>query len=90
MGDAAVALDMGRLDDHQSGAGIGQHAEMHQVPVIGAAVVGRILAHRRDDEAVGKLETGELDGREQSTAHGGILLLVKWSAEVSALWMDFR
>ena len=73
MGDAAVALDMGRLDDHQRGAGIRQHAEMHQVPVIGAAVVGRILAHRRNDDAVGKLKTGQFIRRKKRTAHGGIL-----------------
>ena len=69
MGDAAVALDMRRLDDHQRGAGIRQHAEMHQVPVVGAAVVGRILAHRRDDDAVGKRQAGQSDRREKGTAH---------------------
>ena len=45
MGYAAMALDMGRLHHHQRGAGIRQHAEMHQVPVVGAAVVARVLAH---------------------------------------------
>ena len=40
MGDAAMALDMGRLHHHQRGAGMCQHAEMHQVPVVGAAIVG--------------------------------------------------
>ena len=61
VGDAALAFDVGCFDDDQRGAGIGQHAEMHQVPVIGAAIVGGILAHRRDDDAVGKLETGQPD-----------------------------
>ena len=55
MRNTSRALDVGGLDHHQRGAGIGQHAEMHQVPIIGAAVVGGILAHRRHDDAVGKL-----------------------------------
>ncbi len=70
MGDAAVALDMGGLHHHQRGAGIRQHAEMHQVPVVGAAVVGLVLAHRRDHDAVGKLQAGQPIGREKGTAHG--------------------
>ena len=74
VGDAAVAFDMGRLDDHQRSAGIRQHAEMHQVPIVGAAVVGRILAHRRHDDAVGKFEAGQTIGREESTAHEWILM----------------
>ena len=88
VGDAAVALDMGRLHDHQRGAGIRQHAEMHQVPVVGAAVVARILAHRRDHDAVGKLETGESIGREKGTAHGRGTL--KREERVQRRWMDFK
>ncbi len=38
--------------DHQPGAGIRQHAEMGHVPVVADAVVGAVLAHRRDDDAV--------------------------------------
>ena len=63
--DAAMPFDMGCLHDHQRRAGMRHHAEMHQVPVIGAAIVARILAHRRHDDAVGKLETGKAKGREQ-------------------------
>ncbi len=40
VGDAALPLDMSCLDHHQRRAGIGEHAEMHHVPVVGAAVVG--------------------------------------------------
>ena len=54
VGDAAVAFDMGGFDHEQAGAGIGQHAEMGQVPVIGDAVIGAVLAHRRHDDAVRK------------------------------------
>jgi len=64
MRDAAVPLNVGCLNDHQRGAGMRHHAEMHQVPVVGAAIVARILAHGRDDDAVGKLETGKAKWRE--------------------------
>ncbi len=73
VGDAAVALDMGRLDDQHAGAGIRQHAEMGHVPVVGDAVVGAVLAHRRNDDAVGNVEVGEPYGREQGTRHEGHL-----------------
>ena len=69
VGDAAVALDMGGLDHHQRRAGIGQHAEMAEMPIGGAAVVGAVLAHGRDDDAVRKLEIGEPDRREQGAGH---------------------
>ena len=69
MGDAAVTLHMGRLDDDEAGAGIGEHAEMGDVPIAGAAVTGAVLAHRRDDDAVVELDAGELDGREQRCGH---------------------
>ena len=62
--DAAMPLDVGCLNDYQCGAGMRHHAEMHQVPVVGAAIVARILAHGRHDDAVGKLETGKAKGRE--------------------------
>ncbi len=86
----AEALDVGGLDDHQGGAGIGQHAEMHQVPVIGAAVVGGILAHRRDDQTVGKLKTCQLDRRKKRTLLMG--MLEKWERAMAAqrCWMEFR
>ena len=81
MGDAAMALDMGRLHHHQRGAGIRQHAEMHQMPVVGAAVVGRVLAHGRDHDAVGKLQAGQPIGREKGAAHGTDTL---WSGHYCA------
>ena len=74
MGDAAAALDMGRLDHQHAGAGIGQHAEMGHVPIVADAVIGAVLAHRRDDDAVRELEAGKADGRKQSTRHGSPLI----------------
>ena len=91
MRDAAVPLDMGGFDDHQRGAGIGQHAEMHQVPVIGAAVVGGILAHGRDDDAVGKLEAGQLVwARTRHWSWDGHLGCGEADRKVQRCWMDFR
>ena len=66
VGDAAVPLDVGRLDHQQAGAGIRQHAEMRHVPVGRAAVIGAVLAHRRDHDAVGEFETGEPDGENRA------------------------
>jgi hypothetical protein len=71
MGDAAAALHARRLDDDQAGAGQGELRLM--LPVsdrIGAAIVGAVLAHRRDDDAVGQFERPEPQGREQSCGHG--------------------
>ena len=47
-----------------------QHAEVHEMPVIGAAIVGRILAHRRNHDAVGEFEARHMKRREQGTGHG--------------------
>jgi hypothetical protein len=70
VGDAAVPFDMGGFDHEQAGAGIGQHAEMRQVPVIGDAVIGAVLAHRRHHDAVRKRQIGKFDRREQRARHG--------------------
>jgi hypothetical protein len=42
---------------------------MDQVPVGGRAFVGRVLAHRRDDDAIGEAEGADLERLEQM-AHG--------------------
>ena len=65
VGDASFARDMGRLHHQQPGAGIGEMAEVDEMPVVHAAVVGRVLAHRRDDDAVGQRDAAELDGSEE-------------------------
>ena len=67
--DAAAALDAGRLDHHQRRPGIGEHTEVVDVPVGGYAVVGAVLAHGRDHDAVREFEIGELNGRKQGAGH---------------------
>ena len=71
--DAAFARHVGRLDHHQPGAAVGEVAEVHEVPVVHAAVVGGVLAHRRDDDAVGQRDAAEVDRREKSRRHAAIL-----------------
>ena len=51
--DAADALHGGRLDDDEAGAGDGELHQVLQVPVGGAAVLGGILAHGGDGDAIG-------------------------------------
>ena len=52
VGDAAMALDPGRLDGDHAGAGHGERHPVLQVPVGRRAVVGGVLAHGRDGDAV--------------------------------------
>ena len=69
MGNTAEALDMGRFDDDQPGAGIRQHAEVGHVPIGSNAVVGAVLAHRRNHDAVREIEIRQPQRRKQSTRH---------------------
>jgi hypothetical protein len=67
--DAAVLQHGGRLDDQQRGARQREVAEMDHVPVAGVAVLGRVLAHRRDDDAILELDRADLQRLEQG-GHG--------------------
>ena len=51
-GDAAFGGDARRLDDQQAGAAAREGGEVNLVPVIQDAVLGHVLAHRRDRDAV--------------------------------------
>ena len=90
MGDAAVPFNVGGLHDNKGSAGMRQHAEVHEMPVIGAAIVGRILAHRRDDDAVGKFEARHTKRREQGTGHGIDSTLAGSAALSAAGWTSDR
>jgi hypothetical protein len=67
--DAAAPLHRRRFHHEQPGARVRQHAEVGHVPVARAAVVGAVLAHRRDDDPVGELDLGQSDRREQRACH---------------------
>ncbi len=70
--DAADRLDMGGLDAEHRRARQRQRVDMGEVPVIGLAVFGRVLAHRRHHDAVGKREAAQLYRGKQG-AHGNVL-----------------
>src|SRR3712207_8108750 len=38
--------------------------QVHEVEVVRRPVLGRVHAHRRDDDAVGELQPAQADGRE--------------------------
>src|SRR5262249_3897161 len=42
-----------------------QRIDVGEMPVVGLPVLGRILAHRRDHDAVGQLQVAQLDRREK-------------------------
>src|SRR5262252_4530966 len=69
VGDAAVTLHMGRLDNDETGARIRQHAEMGNVPIGGATVDGAVLTHGSDDDAIGQLDAAKLDRGKQNACH---------------------
>ena len=68
-GDAADGFHGGRLDNQHAGTGQRQAAQMDHMPVGGAALFRRILAHGRNDDAVGQSEVAQL-GRREQFAHG--------------------
>ena len=47
----------------------GKLAEMHEMPVVGRTVLGHVLAHGRDDNAIGQREAAQLEGAEQGAGH---------------------
>ena len=63
--DAAARLHCGRLDEHDARAALGELAEVHQVPVGHMAFARRVLAHRRNDDAVTRLHPAQLDRLKQ-------------------------
>jgi hypothetical protein len=68
--DAALALDVRGLEAEQAGARHGEHAVVHLMPGLRAAVDRGVLAHRRNDDAVGQRDSADLDGREELGGHG--------------------
>ena len=68
--DAAVRLHRGRLDAEHRRARQRQRVDMREVPVIGLAVLGGILAHRRHHDAIGKRQAAQRDRFEEAW-HGG-------------------
>jgi hypothetical protein len=62
--DAAFGQDGGRLGENERRAPDGAASEMDEVPVGSEPILARILAHRRDDDAVAELDLAEAEGRK--------------------------
>ncbi len=67
VGDPPLWQDGSRLDGQQRRTRERKMAEVDEVPVGHATVDGRVLAHRRDDDAVGQIEVTDAKWCEQRT-----------------------
>ncbi len=63
--DASLRRDRGRFENQRAGAGQREVAQMDQVPVGGIALLRRVLAHRRDQDAVVELQIADLQRGKQ-------------------------
>jgi len=63
--DAPAALDRGRFDEYDARAAQRELAEVHEVPVADMPVLRRVLAHRRDDDAVARFYFAQCDRLEK-------------------------
>ena len=66
-GDPAFLGHGGSFDEDEPGAGKREIAEMDHVPVIGLTGRCRILAHWRDDDAIGEGQPAQGQRREQGS-----------------------
>jgi hypothetical protein len=67
---ASFWLDPSRLNENGARTGHGELAQMGQMPLSWHAIDGRILAHGRDDNAIGQRKPTQLEWREQLSGHG--------------------
>ena len=63
--DATVAGDGGRLDHDKTRAARCAAAEMHEMPVIGEAVLRGILAHRRHGDPIAQRHLAQSERAEE-------------------------
>ncbi len=63
--DAGFGADGVGFGEDDGGAAYGAAAEMDEVPVVGEAAGGGVLAHGRDGDTVRKGEAAELEGAEE-------------------------
>ena len=69
-GDLTLGKHGGRFDNQQRRSRDSEIAKVDQVPVGGAALVRRILAHRRDDDAIAQFHSAHAKwGEEAASAH---------------------
>ena len=63
--DPALGRDGGRLGEDHRGAADGARAQVDEVPVVGEAIDAGVLAHRRDENAIGERDPAQCEGVEQ-------------------------
>ncbi|CRW93487.1 hypothetical protein PAERUG_P6_East_of_England_6_IMP_1_03_09_02259 [Pseudomonas aeruginosa] len=68
-GDAPLGQHRGGFDYHQAGAAHRAAAQVHEMPVVGQALLRRVLAHGRYGDAVGQGDLTQAKRLEQQT-HG--------------------
>ena len=76
----------GGLGHDQSGAALGQAAQVHQVPVVGPAVPGRILAHGRH----ARCRLGRVRPRRVRGSNRGRRMVHSWSENNVSKSASFR
>ena len=68
-GDASDGVNVGHFGHDQAGGAEREAAEVHQMPVVRRTVVGIVLAHGRNHDAVRQCQTAHGDRRKQGAAH---------------------
>ena len=67
--DAAFRQYGRSLKHDQAGSALRAAAQVNKVPVVGKAVVARVLAHGRNADAVAELNGAKLKGRKKRSCH---------------------
>ena len=69
--NAADVGNMGRFGEDNPGSACGAGAQMLDMPVISQSIIGAVLAHRRDDDAIAGSDRTEADRlKKQRCWHG--------------------
>ena len=63
--DAPARLDRGRLDEDDAGAALRKFSKVYQMPVGDMPIARRVLAHRRDDDAIARRQLAQRDRLEE-------------------------
>src|ERR1019366_5630602 len=77
-GDAAFGQDGSGFGEDEASASDGAAAQVDEMPIVGEAVMARVLTHRRDGDAVGERQGTEGDRREQMRHEYEIRRTVLW------------
>src|SRR5581483_9003591 len=64
-GDASGRRDGARLDEDETGAAHRAAAEVNVMPFVGQAALARVLAHRRDEDAISERDLAKRVRREE-------------------------